>query len=44
MKWIISLLIMLVHVLHRHWMGEMEWNVQGKDITYGILFHLSKVM
>ena len=32
MKWIISLLIVSVHVLHRH-LEKMEWNAQVKGIT-----------
>jgi hypothetical protein len=34
MKWIISFLIVLVHVLHRHLKMERNGNAQGKDITY----------
>jgi hypothetical protein len=32
MKWIISFVISLVHVLHQ--LEEMEWNVKGKGISY----------
>jgi uncharacterized membrane protein len=40
MNWIISLLIMLVHVLHRHW---RRWNGMRKAnvYLYGISFHWS---
>jgi hypothetical protein len=34
MKWIISLLIVLVHVLHRHMEMKRNGNAQGKGITY----------
>jgi hypothetical protein len=32
MKWIILFVICLVHVLHLS--EDMEWNTQGKGITY----------
>ena len=35
MKWIISLLIVFVHVLHRHW---RRWNVMRKAKVIGVHF------
>jgi hypothetical protein len=34
MKWIISFMIWLVHVLHQQ-LEELEWNAQGKGIILG---------
>jgi hypothetical protein len=39
MKWIISLLIVLVHVLHRH-LEKMEWNAQVQRYNLG-RFHFT---
>jgi hypothetical protein len=43
MKWIISFVDWLVHVLHQHW-RRWNGNAQGKGIIYGILFYRSKVV